>query len=72
MPERHGTHGRAIYDALRKPRTQGELRELAGMSRSGVLHLLRRMQRDGLVHPVERVCHTMIWERGGDGVALSG
>lgn len=57
-----------ILDALARPRTQAELRELLGMSNTGILHLLRRMQADGLVRPAERVAHTRIWERwvGGE------
>ena len=35
------------------------------MSNSGILHLLRRMEHDGLVRPAERVCRTQIWERVG-------
>lgn|GEM_PF-1564787 len=52
-----------LYDALSRPRTQAELRDLLGMSNSGILSLLRRMERGGLVTPAERVSHTRIWER---------
>lgn len=54
---------RYVLDALERPRTQAELRDALGMSNSGILHLLRRLERDGLVRPAERVCHTRIWER---------
>ncbi len=54
---------RYILKALQRPRTQSELRDALGMSNSGILHLLRRMERDGLVRPAERVCCTRIWER---------
>ncbi|WP_137387917.1 winged helix-turn-helix domain-containing protein [Rhodoligotrophos defluvii] len=47
----------------RTPRTQAELQDALGMSSSGVLHLLRRMERDGLVRPAERFAWTRIWER---------
>ena len=62
-------HGRAeerrtyVFKALARPRTQAELRDALGMSNSGILHLLRRMERDGLVRPAERICCTQIWER---------
>ncbi|WP_368484106.1 winged helix-turn-helix transcriptional regulator [Phaeobacter sp. HF9A] len=52
-----------VLDALVRPRTQSELRDALGMSNSGILHLLRRLERDGLVRPVERVARTQIWER---------
>jgi hypothetical protein len=42
------------------------LRDALGMSNSGILHLLRRMERDGLVRPAERVAWTRIWERSKD------
>ena len=54
---------RYVLKALERPRTQAELRDALGMSNSGVLHLLRRMERDGLVRPAERVGWTRIWER---------
>ena len=54
---------RFVLDALERPRTQAELRDALGMSNSGILHLLRRMERDGLVRPAERVACTRIWER---------
>ena len=63
---RHGpseARQRFVLDALTRPRTQAELRDALGMSNSGILHLLRRMERDGLVRPAERVCCTRIWER---------
>lgn len=52
-----------VLDSLRRPRTQRELQDLLHMSASGTLHLLRRMERDGLVRAAERVAHTRIWER---------
>ncbi|MCM2563919.1 winged helix-turn-helix domain-containing protein [Lutimaribacter sp. EGI FJ00015] len=63
---RHGpaeARRRFILDALERPRTQAELRDALGMSNSGILHLLRRMERDGLVRPAERIAWTRIWER---------
>lgn len=54
---------RYVLKALERPRTQAELRDALGMSNSGILHLLRRMERDGLVRPAERVAWTRIWER---------
>lgn len=54
---------RIILDQLRRPRTQTELRERLGMSRSGILHLLRRMSREGLIRPAEKIGVTQIWER---------
>lgn len=54
---------RFVLEALERPRSQAELRDALGMSNSGMLHLLRRLERDGLVRPAERVCCTMIWER---------
>ena len=54
---------RYVFDALKRPRTKAELRDALGMSNSGMLHLLRRMERDGLVRPAERVSCTRIWER---------
>ena len=54
---------RDVLEALERPRTQAELRDALGMSNSGILHLLRRMERDGLVQPAERVAWTRIWER---------
>jgi hypothetical protein len=52
-----------VLTALEKPRTQAELRDLLGFSNSGILHLLRRLERDGLVRPAERVAGTRVWER---------
>ena len=57
------TRRRYILEALERPRTQAELRDALGMSNSGMLHLLRRMEHDGLVRPAERICRTRIWER---------
>ena len=54
---------RFVLDALARPRSQAELRDALGMSNSGMLHLLRRLERDGLVRHTERICCTMIWER---------
>lgn len=54
---------RFVLTALERPRTQAELRDALGMSNSGILHLLRRLERDGLVRPAERVAWTRIWER---------
>ena len=53
---------RFVLNALEHPRTQAELRDALGMSNSGILHLLRRMEREGLVRPAERVACTRIWE----------
>jgi predicted ArsR family transcriptional regulator len=58
---------RIVLDALTRPRTQAELRDALGMSNSGMLHLLRRLERDGLVRHTERICCTMIWERAEPG-----
>lgn len=55
-----------VIDALERPRTQADLRDALGMSNSGILYLLRHMERDGLVRPAERVCCTRIWERAND------
>mgnify|MGYP002712982318 CR=1 FL=1 len=52
-----------VLDQLRRPRTQTELQEQLGMSRSGTRHLLRRMAREGLIRPAERIGVTQIWER---------
>lgn len=54
---------RFVLTALERPRTQAELRDALSMSNSGILHLLRRLERDGLVRPAERVAWTRIWER---------
>lgn len=54
---------RYVLKALERPRTQSELRDALGMSNSGILHLLRRLERDGLARPAERVACTRIWER---------
>lgn len=58
---------RFVLSALKRPRTQSELRDALGMSNSGILHLLRRLERDGLVRPAERVAWTRIWERAVSG-----
>ncbi|WP_416173484.1 winged helix-turn-helix transcriptional regulator [Cypionkella sp.] len=50
-----------------RPRTQAELRDALGMSNSGILHLLRRLERDGLVRPAERVAWTRVWEKTRNG-----
>ncbi len=57
---------RYVLKALERPRTQSELRDALGMSNSGILHLMRRLERDGLVRPAERVAWTRIWERTTD------
>lgn len=57
-----------VLQALARPRTQTELQTRLGMSRTGTLHLLRRMERDGLVRAAERVGVTRIWEKApGEG-----
>jgi DNA-binding Lrp family transcriptional regulator len=53
--------------ALERPRTQAELRDALGMSNSGILNLLRRLERDGLVRPAERVAWTRVWEKTRQG-----
>ncbi|MBC7141629.1 MAG: winged helix-turn-helix transcriptional regulator [Rhodobacteraceae bacterium] len=58
---------RYVLSALARPRTQAELRDALGMSNSGILHLLRRLERDGLVRPAERVAWTRVWERTRNG-----
>lgn len=52
-----------VLDQLRRPRTQSELRERLGMSPSGTRRLLRRMAREGLIRPAEKIGVTQIWER---------
>lgn len=57
-----------VLSALERPRTQAEMRDALGMSNSGILNLLRRLEREGLVRPAERVAWTRVWEktrRGG-------
>ncbi|MBE0413531.1 winged helix-turn-helix domain-containing protein [Yoonia sp.] len=54
---------RVVLRALERPRTQTELRNYLGMSNSGTLHLLRRMESEGLVRAVQRVGWTQVWER---------
>lgn len=56
-----------VLSALERPRTQAELRDALGMSNSGILHLLRRLERDGLVRPAERVAWTRVWEKTRNG-----
>ncbi len=41
---------------------QAELRDAVGLSNSGILYLLRHLERDGLARPVEKVVWTRIWE----------
>jgi predicted ArsR family transcriptional regulator len=53
---------RFVLRALEKPRTQAELRDALGLSNSGILHLLRHLQRDGLARPAEKIGCTRIWE----------
>ncbi|MGI3166185.1 MarR family transcriptional regulator [Pseudooceanicola sp. 200-1SW] len=54
---------RVVLAELARPRTQTELQRRLGMSRSGTLHLLRRMEAQGLVRAAERIGGTQIWER---------
>lgn len=58
---------RYVLSALERPRTQAELRDALGMSNSGILNLLRRLERDGLVRPAERVAWTRVWEKTRNG-----
>ena len=58
---------RYVLSALERPRTQAELRDALGMSNSGILNLLRRLERDGLVRPAERVAWTRVWEKTRQG-----
>lgn len=58
---------RFVLSALERPRTQSELRDALGMSNSGILHLLRRLESEGLVRPAERVARTRIWEKTRSG-----
>ncbi|MCP5376408.1 MAG: winged helix-turn-helix transcriptional regulator [Rhodobacteraceae bacterium] len=53
-----------VLRALEKPRTQAELRDMVGLSNSGILQLLRRLERDGLARPAERIGRTRVWEKG--------
>jgi len=53
---------RFVLRALQKPRTQAELRVALGLSNSGILHLLRHLERDGLARPAEKIGCTRIWE----------
>lgn len=53
---------RFVLRALEKPRTQDELRDALGLSNSGILNLLRHLERDGLVRPAEKIGWTRIWE----------
>lgn len=52
-----------VIRQLARPRTQTELSASLGMSNSGTLHLLRRMEREGLVRAAERVGWTQVWEK---------
>ena len=52
-----------VLTCLSRPRTQREIQDRLQMTGSGTLHLLRRMERDGLIRAAERVAHTRIWER---------
>lgn len=52
-----------VLKALSRPRTQRELQTRLGMSGTGILHLLRRMEHDGLIRAAERVGVTRIWEK---------
>ncbi|PJE33413.1 MarR family protein [Pseudooceanicola marinus] len=54
---------KVVLAELARPRTQTELQRRLGMSRSGTLHLLRRMEAQGLVRAAERIGGTQIWER---------
>ena len=57
-----GDRRRFVLRALEKPRTQAELRDALGLSNSGILHLLRHLERDGLARPAEKAGWTRIWE----------
>lgn len=65
QPGRAGAEARRrlALHALAKPRTQAELRNILNMSNSGVLHLLRRLQREGVVRPAEKIGWTRVWEK---------
>lgn len=63
----HEERRRFVLSALERPRTQSELGDALGMSNSGILHLLRRLERDGLVRPAERVARTRVWEKTRNG-----
>lgn len=65
QPGRAGADARRrlALHALDKPRTQTELRDILNMSNSGVLHLLRRLERDGIARPAEKVGWTRVWEK---------
>ena len=52
---------RFVLSALERPRTQSELRDALGMSNSGILHLLRRLERYKAAEPSTQVC---IWREG--------
>ena len=54
---------RLALHALDKPRTQAELRDILNMSNSGVLHLLRRLERDGVARPAEKLGWSRVWEK---------
>lgn len=66
QPRRTDERRHFVLEALKRPRTQAELRDALGMSNSGILHLLRRLEREGLVQPAERIVRTRIWERAGN------
>ena len=53
---------RFVLRALEKPRTQAELRDALGLSNSGILHLLRHLEREGLARPAEKIGCARIWE----------
>lgn len=53
---------RFVLRTLEKPRTQAELRDALGLSNSGILNLLRHLERDGLARSAEKVGGTRIWE----------
>ncbi|RWR27341.1 winged helix-turn-helix transcriptional regulator [Sinirhodobacter populi] len=58
-----GARRQLVLDQLCRPRTQTELQDRLGMSRTGTLHLLRRMAQEGLIRPAEKIGVTRIWER---------
>lgn len=62
---------RYVLEALERPRTQAELRDALGMSNSGILNLMRHLERDGLVRAAERVARTRIWEKASNGMRSS-
>lgn len=54
---------RLALHALGKPRTQAELRDILNMSNSGVLQLLRRLEREGVARPAEKLGWTRVWQK---------